>query len=402
MSKLSSLSRVMDVPVLNRIKVIKQLFLQKLDEIQASLQTLNRQAQTAAEQWQQTDQTLQTLTENDVALLSAAIDSVEALNMTQQALNSSQQALSDNRDEVQQQRQMLVAMMEKLQENQQEVQHQQQVLAAVIDQIHRALPKFVCEAERTMEPEHGLVTHLYSYLPNRTAIDIGANIGDFSEALLGAGYEVFAFEPFPPVYEQMKQRFGERKAFHSFPLALGAADETKDLYIATDQSPDNLYGRSDLYSSLVKHSMPGDLIFTDQVSVSVKTLQEMHESSLLPETISLVKIDTEGNDLEVIRGMGDYRYPVVITEFWDQGIPFAQSGVDYTLEQLVNEMRSRAYYWHLVVYRVWGEDGIIRFYCNSPKSVDQAWGNVFFFQDWKVFEAAMQWCSAALPTAYVQ
>ncbi|MCX6376601.1 MAG: hypothetical protein NTU88_11310, partial [Armatimonadetes bacterium] len=49
-------------------------------------------------------------------------------------------------------------------------------------------------------PETGLMDLLYSYLPTRKAIDVGAHTGDVSECLLRSGYEVYAFEPFPPVY----------------------------------------------------------------------------------------------------------------------------------------------------------------------------------------------------------
>src|SRR5271154_4847316 len=55
-------------------------------------------------------------------------------------------------------------------------------------------------------PEAGLMAFLYSYLPDPTVIDIGANIGDISDCLLRAGYDVYAFEPNPPVYERLLTR----------------------------------------------------------------------------------------------------------------------------------------------------------------------------------------------------
>jgi FkbM family methyltransferase len=392
---------------LGRVKVIKDLVLQKLDTTTHKVEDLNYtanallQASSYLVETAQTSQPLQTqILESQQAnqqvnqpLLEETVVTTHALLQASTYLVECQQQFAQSQQQLAQSQQTATQLLMQMD--------------VLVQELHRRNPREVIRVNPDLtdtwaleNPEAALMAYLYSFLPDRTAIDVGANIGDFSCALLQAGYEVFAFEPFMPVYDQMKDRLGQRKSFHAFPLALGSASETKDLYIATDQSSNQLYGRGDLFSTLVKHSMPEDLVFTDQVSVPVQTLQEMHETAMLPNKVSLVKIDTEGHDLEVIRGMGDQRYPVVVTEFWDHKIPFAQSGVDYTLETLVSEMRSRGYYWHLVIYRVWGDAETIRFYCNSPKSVDRSWGNVFFFQDWKVFEAALHWCSAALPTAY--
>ena len=113
----------------------------------------------------------------------------------------------------------------------------------------------------------------------------------------------------------------------------------------------------------------------------------------------LVKIDTEGFDLEVIRGMGDYRYPVVITEFWDEKFPFGQSGAYNHIQDLVPAMKKRGYLWHIVLYRVWGSHKV-SFYANLPRSVENAWGNIFFFQDYTVFSQALRWCSGLIVPTY--
>jgi hypothetical protein len=146
--------------------------------------------------------------------------------------------------------------------------------------------------------------------------------------------------------------------------------------------------------------MPDDLVFVDSISVQVRSLASLHDASELPADIGLVKIDTEGYDLQVLRGMGDYRYPVVITEFWDPHIPFGRSATYNRLEDLVEEMKQRDYHWYLTIYRVWGTEGI-SFYCNHPNSVENSWGNVFFFQDYDVFSQALKWCSTVLAITYI-
>ena len=248
-------------------------------------------------------------------------------------------------------------------------------------------------------PEVGLLSFLYSYLPGHAALDIGANHGNVSEPLLKAGYEVYAFEPQPQVYEDLVRRLGNRDGFHVFPFALGSQEAEMPLHMAVDLSADKTYGDATGYSSLTQHSMPADLPFTSARPVMVKTLAGLQDAGTLPENIGLVKIDTEGYDLEVVRGMGERRYPVVATEFWDSEIPFGGANQLYTLESLVGEMRRRGYLWHIVLYRIWGQNQS-GFYCNHDKSVPKTWGNVVFFQDYPVFAQAQAWCSAVLPRTY--
>jgi FkbM family methyltransferase len=248
-------------------------------------------------------------------------------------------------------------------------------------------------------PETGLFSFLYSYLPDRGALDIGANHGSVSELLLKAGFEVYAFEPQPEVYDKLVRRLGNSKGFHAFPLALGSRDGEMPLHLATDVSAGKTYEDASVYSSLKRHPMPADLPFTEARTVMVRTLAGLHGTGTLPQDIGLVKIDTEGYDLEVVRGMGERRYPVVAAEFWDSEIPFGGSDQLYTLDSLVGEMRRRDYCWHIVLYRIWGQNQS-GFYCNRDKSIPKTWGNVIFFRDYGIFAQAQSWCSAVLPRTY--
>jgi FkbM family methyltransferase len=248
-------------------------------------------------------------------------------------------------------------------------------------------------------PETGLMSFLYSYLPTRKAVDVGAHVGNVSEALLETGYELYAFEPYAPVYEKLVERLGKDERFHPFPYALGCAEGNLPLHLAKVVTEDHLWGDATVFNSLISHSMPESLPFAGTAMVTVTSLANLHKSKVIPEDISLVKIDTEGYDLEVIRGMGDYRYPVVMTEFWDSKIPFGRSGLLYTPQSMVEEMRQRGYHWYIVLYRVWGRNQTA-FYCNHPRSVPDTWGNTVFFQEYELFSQGQAWCAAVLPRTY--
>lgn len=251
-----------------------------------------------------------------------------------------------------------------------------------------------------MNPEASLMEHLYSYLPSRNAIDVGANVGHIAQRLLNAGYVVYALEPFPHAFQTMQARLGSHPDFHAFQIAVGAEDKDEaDLHIATDNSPDHKYKDYTQYSSLLRHSMPEDMTFTSTIKVAVRSLANMRSAGELPEEAGLLKIDTEGSDLEVIRGLGKQRPAALTCEFWDDRFMFGKSPTANRLPELVKEMRSRGYVWHLVIYRIEGSFDI-SFYCNHPESIEKSWGNVFFFRDREVFDHARNWCAAVLPQTY--
>jgi hypothetical protein len=171
------------------------------------------------------------------------------------------------------------------------------------------------------------------------------------------------------------------------------------LHLAIDSTRDRTFDDPTVFHSLARHGMPDGLAFKDTVTVPVDRLADLHRDEIIPRDVSLVKIDTEGFDLEVIRGMREHRYPVVAVEYWDAEIPFARLGLQYKVDDMVREMRARGYYWYVVLYRVWGHNQIA-FFCNHDWPVPQSWGNIFFFQERDTFLQAQQWCSAVLPRTF--
>ena len=384
--------------IVQRVKAVKDLFLEKLDslghvqleQIQKleKLEKLNQldpldfkveQLNKSTEQIQQenaeTKRKADLSLQNQAFLLKFSVDIVKNLQLLTEDWKQKGDLILNN--------------LLKIQEANQKI----------LEDIHDQKYKVIIDQKYFQDLDIELMTYLYSYLPHRLAVDIGANRGDVSSRLLQAGYQVYAFEPFPPVIDKLKNRLGNNPNFQLFPLAIGSENQTQELHIATDETPDNTYQDASFYSSLTKHSLSEGLVFTDTISVTVKTLASLHDAEELPKDIGLVKIDTEGFDLEVIKGMGNYRYPVVVAEFWDQNFPFGRSGAMNQLPDLVNAMKERDYHWHLVIYRIWGSSDV-SYYCNSAYSLDNSWGNVFFFQDYQVFHQALLWSASVMPATY--
>ena len=277
------------------------------------------------------------------------------------------------------------------------LQKREDEILAVLNSVQkRRLPIGPDEYAR-LNPEVGLAAYLYSYLPCRVALDIGANIGDHSERFLQAGYCVYAFEPMPPVFEKLKTRLGSRADFHAAQYALGSEDRTMKLHLAADHSGGK-YDDSTLYSSLLPHTMLNDLVFEKSVEVPVRSLDSLHRAGEIPAEVGFVKIDTEGYELPVMKGFGARKYSVVLAEFWDAKFPFSDETTCNRLDDMAAEMRAQGYHWFLTFYRA-GSSTDVTFFCNDPRSPENSWGNVCFFQDFSIFERARDWCTACLPEA---
>src|SRR6516162_1655928 len=153
------------------------------------------------------------------------------------------------------------------------------------------------------EPEYYLAAFLYNFLPNRVLLDVGANIGDFTEVVSNSGYRVYSFEPFPATFERLKARMADRDNVKTFNLALGLKETTLPLYIASESSEARQDDPS-LYNTFRPHFVRENLVFADKVDVPVRTIESLVKSGEVPEQIDFLKVDTEGFDLEVVKGLG--------------------------------------------------------------------------------------------------
>ena len=450
--------------IVQRVKAVKDLFLEKLDSLSHvqfdqlqklekldklnqldpldfKIEQLNNSTEQIRQENTETKRKADLLLENQAFLLKFSVDIIKNMQILTEKLQKNhsesqkqheltletfQKIASDVRQDSQKHRDLILDSFQRIyeayqqqsdaiyqtfqafqEETRERFQLNQQVLSKVYEDIHNYKFKVVTNQSNFQGIEVELMCYLYSYLPYPSALDIGANQGDVTERLLQTGYEVYAFEPFLPVVEKLKNRLSNFSNLHVFPLALGAINEERELHLVGDQNLVNdpnsqpLYPDADytLLSSINIHSLPEGMVFTETVPITVTTLETLHQQQQVPSEVGLVKIDTEGFDLQVIQGMGDWRYPVVVAEFWDEKFPFGEFGVDNRLPSLVEAMKLRGYHWFIVIYRVFPNNEV-SFYCNHLISVGSSWGNIFFFQEHSVFSEALKWCSCVMPATY--
>jgi FkbM family methyltransferase len=137
--------------------------------------------------------------------------------------------------------------------------------------------------------------------PNCRCADIGANIGDYTEALLARGAQrVFAFEPVSATFDTLYRRFKNVPRVQMFKMALG---EKEAGTVSIDMPAD---GRSGLASRGLQHNLEylSATVVPHAVgeTVALRTLDSIvRETDFFPD---FVKIDVEGFELEVLDGAG--------------------------------------------------------------------------------------------------
>lgn len=160
------------------------------------------------------------------------------------------------------------------------------------------------EAERRF-----LSTHVK---PGMTVVDIGANIGLYSlflAGLVGKDGQVWAFEPDPILFETAVtncRQNGKEHIIHLHNLALGSRSGPARLYRSSFNSGDNR----------LSASTAGQ----ESVLVEMAPLDTL----LCQTKIDLIKIDVQGWEAEVLRGMEKTlqtnRDLTIYFEYWPEGL----------------------------------------------------------------------------------
>jgi len=248
----------------------------------------------------------------------------------------------------------------------------------IVENLHALAGRTIVETEPShISAEAALMAFLYSHVPARAAIETlteSANgTRERNAALLRAGYEVYALE-----------------------AGQGAG---RQLVAGTNGEVGRVSGSSKMLS------------VSGISGVAIETLAARGGADI-PDEIGLMTLGCD--PLAVLREFGDRRACVITAELQSD------------FEELVGEMRSREYHWHIVLYRTVGagpdagaaheinhddrngsvhagrmEDGsVMSYYANHPGVLPNSRGSVFLFRDYRVFTEAQAWCAATLPRTY--
>ncbi len=134
--------------------------------------------------------------------------------------------------------------------------------------------------------------------PKPTFVDVGANLGTYSTMLCKAfpTATIYAFEPNPFAYNRLEKLFNNERSIKLFNKALGNNEGQNNLYIEKDNTLSQLASlNKNVYIELHKNTN------IKAVSVNTTTIDIFMKTNHV-DAIDFIKIDTEGNELEVLKG----------------------------------------------------------------------------------------------------
>jgi FkbM family methyltransferase len=132
--------------------------------------------------------------------------------------------------------------------------------------------------------------------PGGLVFDVGANVGDRTAVFVELGARVVAVEPQAQCAARLRERFGGRVAVEE--AAAGAQEGTAELLVASAHTISSL--NADWVERVQESGRFSSYRWDDAVRVPVLTLDLLIERHGLPD---LVKVDVEGYELEVLRGL---------------------------------------------------------------------------------------------------
>lgn len=225
----------------------------------------------------------------------------------------------------------------------------------------------------SQDTELRLIQMLVPHLAHQNFVDVGAEKGVFASVMLELGLSGVLFEPMPKHLQTLQQLVdGYQRNAKLYTCAITAMDGTQEFHVATDASGQEL----DYYHSLQKAEAPGVFSHSKAFAVECRSLQSLAIEEKLPTAIGVLKTDTEGNDLNVLRGLGALRPELVICEYfmegmysgWNEGFP----------QQIIEYMHMLGYQNFLITKRV----GDLEFLeLNTSAYHEKQWGNLLFFRE---------------------
>jgi FkbM family methyltransferase len=165
--------------------------------------------------------------------------------------------------------------------------------------------------------------------PGKCLVDIGASIGAWTFNVAKRGFEVYAYEPSPKAYEVLRERAKKYCNVHAFGYALGDKDGIGRLgYTA--------FGLSGTMDEEIH--IPGG----KTIDIALRKLD-----SLSITQVGVIKIDTEGYEVPILKGAKDTIqkwHPTLIIEV-HQDIGEASKTFSEELNRIKNTLKEFGYNW---------------------------------------------------------
>ncbi|MDC1470207.1 FkbM family methyltransferase [Gammaproteobacteria bacterium] len=206
---------------------------------------------------------------------------------------------------------------------------------------------------------------------NKLILDVGGNLGytsiAFRLALKEDSIDIYTFEPYPPSHDFIRKNIF-RKNIVLFPFGLGDKNKIVDIGL-----PDYTYSISnqDDRSNTGRVSMVGiDNSINDDLSQKAYVVHadEMLKSIYMNQNVAFIKIDVEGFELDVLKGLSDtIKESRPFIQMEANPVTMKMSNTDMTTFKEFAETHDYSIY----IWNIWGDGKLIPYDNNElmPKKV---------------------------------
>ncbi len=221
------------------------------------------------------------------------------------------------------------------------------------------------------EIDFKIIEILLPYLKNKTFLDIGAEKGSFTRLCMKHKFHGTLFEPLPKHADILKN-LTKNTSSTFLPFAIDKIDREAEFHIACDLMNQPL----DYFHSLHELKKDKRVKHTQSISVKCRSLNSLAQEGIIQNKIGVIKIDTDGNDLHVLKGTSEIDAEVLMCEFfmpgiyagWEQGDP----------NKLIKQAKLLGFNHYIAIKRMDYYESIS---IDKTRFINKQWGNLIFIKN---------------------
>lgn len=140
-------------------------------------------------------------------------------------------------------------------------------------------------------------------------LDVGANDGSYGREIRDRGYNgtIISFEPNPEAYARLKDKIKNDLNWEAYPFALGDIEGELDLAIAENDAMSS-------FKPLTEFGKETGASHVGKSTCRILTLDKFLAENPQPQKNIYLKIDTQGYELEVLRGASESLHAITAVQ----------------------------------------------------------------------------------------
>ncbi|HLY34385.1 MAG TPA: FkbM family methyltransferase [Jatrophihabitantaceae bacterium] len=156
--------------------------------------------------------------------------------------------------------------------------------------------------ELSKDPLPRRIVAALSWLGADTVLDVGANVGQYADALRSSGYRgrIISFEPLAEAYARLAHHAAKDPGWTAVHSAVGAEPGTLEIHIAANSHSSSALPMNRTHLDAAPHSRTIGI-----ESAPVTTIADVVATYGVAPERTLLKVDTQGYEAPVLDGAGE-------------------------------------------------------------------------------------------------